>query len=193
MAKRTVRTRDEKLPPHPMQPILLDQRGKARFRSNPLVEWILEENREGRVVDLNRIAKEGWRDLWTDEDYAHFIQLLGYSISGFAEVGGVSDELYSRASRAADLLERPNTFECPSLVEVLRPKDSLARWVRLTATTSLRVTVGTPCMVELDNGDLMESVVTTTAWQLSNHRWLIGVEGISGGYAVERVRVRPTW
>jgi hypothetical protein len=42
--------------------------------------------------------------------------------------------------------------------------------------------------VELDSGEIREFVVKYSPWQLGHGTWVIGLEGIAGGYALDRVR-----
>lgn len=47
---------------------------------------------------------------------------------------------------------------------------------------------GTPCLVTRDDGSILHSVTRSDPWELGSGQWVVRVEGISGGYAVERVR-----
>ena len=78
---------------HPMQPVVLDDRGVARFKVNPIVRFLLDFG----PYDLNRIISLPG---CTPDDHAQFAQLIGYSVSGFDELHYVSDEQRDRAQAA---------------------------------------------------------------------------------------------
>jgi len=65
-----------------------------RFRSNAIVQFLLDEG----PFDMNDLALKNF----PAEDREQFAQLIGYSLSGFGELGYVSDETYSTAERMAD-------------------------------------------------------------------------------------------
>ncbi len=81
----------------PLQPLDLSPfRGGIqvpRFRSNAIVDKLLEDG----PFDMNAIA------LWDvpDEDREQFAMLIGYSISGFAELSYVREETVKRAGKVA--------------------------------------------------------------------------------------------
>lgn len=81
----------------PMQPIYKDENGRARFRSNKIVDWMLEQGREGKKFDLNTIAAQDF----PQADYVQLMQLIGYSVSGFHELSGVPDTACAEASAEA--------------------------------------------------------------------------------------------
>lgn len=85
-------------PKHPMQPIVLDRSGTARFKENNIVRFLLDAG----PYDLNKLALMPW----SDEDREQLAQLIGYSVSGFGELGYTSDEVYNKAERAAKKLEK---------------------------------------------------------------------------------------
>jgi hypothetical protein len=47
--------------------------------------------------------------------------------------------------------------------------------------------VGTPVLVTRDNGEVLDTVTRSVAWELCGHAAVM-VVGISGGYDLERVR-----
>ena len=104
----------------PMQPVYLDKEpgcaSLARFRSNEVIEWMLEEGRDGRHFDLNRIGARFAAERHS-RDRMQLVQLIGYSISGYSELSFVSNESAARANEAAHELgvERPGCRErgCP--------------------------------------------------------------------------------
>lgn len=91
---------------NPMQPVLLDQHGRARFKSNKIVDALLEFASK-RGMDLNTIAMMQF----TQDDREQFAQLIGYSVIGFHELSYVSDETAKVASDAANKLG-PNLGGC---------------------------------------------------------------------------------
>jgi hypothetical protein len=81
------------LPPHPMQPVYLDDEKVLRFRHNAIVEHLLAHSK----IDLNQIAMLDF----SQEDREQFAQLLGYSVRGYHELSYVSDESAAQASALA--------------------------------------------------------------------------------------------
>lgn len=108
-------SKNSKLPPHPMQPVVNDEHGVLRFRENAIVRYIVDHAADvvhpgahaidpdtGRPyhqgkLDLNKIAM---RD-FSQEDREQFAQLMGYSVAGYHELSYVSDESATRASALA--------------------------------------------------------------------------------------------
>ncbi len=64
----------------PQQPIELDRYGVRRFRKNAIVAYLLDSK---RVLDMNELALLPF----SDADRSQFAQLIGYSLSGYAELG----------------------------------------------------------------------------------------------------------
>ena len=81
---------------HPIQPIVLDEHGKVRFKENRIVRFLLDNGRH----DMNSLACGDF----TQEDREQFAQLIGYSLSGFGELSYVSDETYDAAAKLAENL-----------------------------------------------------------------------------------------
>ena len=75
---------------HPVQPLILDKNGTVRFKKNRMVEFLLDAG----PFDMNTLAAMEF----SDEDREQFAQLIGYSLSGFADLIYVSDETYERAA-----------------------------------------------------------------------------------------------
>lgn len=78
----------------PMQPIVRDEHGVARFRANAIVRFLLDAG----PFDMNTIAR---LPNIPREDYAQFAQLIGYSVSGYGDLDyaldvGVADEAVER-------------------------------------------------------------------------------------------------
>ncbi len=81
----------------PLQPIYRDENGRARFRGNKIVRWMLDQSALGRTFDLNTIATQDF----PQADYVQFMQLIGYSVGGFHELSGVPDKACLAASEEA--------------------------------------------------------------------------------------------
>jgi hypothetical protein len=88
-------------PKHPMQPIVLDSHGVARFKANAIVRHLLDNG----GIDLNRIAMLPFNQ----EDREQFAQLIGYSVSGFGDLGYADPATVA----AADALVEIATSRCP--------------------------------------------------------------------------------
>jgi hypothetical protein len=78
-----------------MQYLYKDEHGITRFRPNRIIQWL---NDTGKL-SLNEIATLAF-DV---EDREQLAQLLGYSLSGFAELSYVREETYEKVQ---DLLKR---------------------------------------------------------------------------------------
>lgn len=77
-------------PTHPVQP-LVEVDGVVRFKENAIVRTLLDAG----PLDMNRIAAMAF----SQEDHEQFAQLIGYSLSGFAELSYVRDRTYDRAAK----------------------------------------------------------------------------------------------
>ncbi len=84
----------------PMQPIYRDENGRARFRGNKIVRWMLDQSALGRTFDLNTIATQDF----PQADYVQLMRLIGYSLAGFHELSGVPDTACLAASAEAKRL-----------------------------------------------------------------------------------------
>lgn len=88
--------------PHPMQPIVLDGRGTARFKANAIVEHLLLNGK----IDLNGLALMDF----PDEDRMQLAQLIGYSVDGFADLSYADPHVVAQADAAvAKLLSEPTS------------------------------------------------------------------------------------
>jgi hypothetical protein len=83
-----------------MQPVILvaaaDERGAhVRFKANTIVSWLVEQDH----IDLNRCAMLEFER----EDHEQLAQLIGYSVSGYADLSYVTDRSFNKAwaARAA--------------------------------------------------------------------------------------------
>lgn len=79
---------------HPIQPIVKDDNGVLRFKSNAIVEYLLHHG----TTDLNDLARLDF----PKEDRQQFSQLIGYSLSGYGELSYVDDETYMTAEAMAE-------------------------------------------------------------------------------------------
>ena len=79
---------------HPVQDIYIDQHGTLRFKTNKIVEFLLDNG----GYDMNKLAMIDF----SDEDRIQFAQLIGYSVSGFGTLSYVSDEAWSITSDVVD-------------------------------------------------------------------------------------------
>jgi hypothetical protein len=85
---------------HPIQPLGLDARGTPRFKTNAIVEHLLDHG----PFDLNQLAVMGFNR----EDWEQFAQLTGYSLGGFGELSYVSDRVYETADKEFDIRKKQN-------------------------------------------------------------------------------------
>lgn len=83
--------------PFPMQPIVVEN-GVIRFRRNRVVRALLDHAHAGEKFDLNDIAAS---EDFSDEERCQFYQLIGYSLSGYHEMGFVTNEEAHKVSAAA--------------------------------------------------------------------------------------------
>lgn len=88
-------------PKHPMQPVVLDERGVPRFKQNAIVRFLLDVCTERGVASMNTLALMPF----SREDREQFAQLIGYSVSGAGDLSYVSEEVYELAAKAADKLK----------------------------------------------------------------------------------------
>jgi hypothetical protein len=49
-------------------------------------------------------------------------------------------------------------------------------------------TVGQPVIVLRDNGEEFPTFIKYLPWELGHGEWVVGVEGVAGGYSTLRVR-----
>ena len=74
---------------HPIQPLQKDKQGVMRFKQNGIVRFLLDNG----PFDLNTLHMMSF----SREDRVQLAQLIGYSLSGFAELDYVSEKDYDRA------------------------------------------------------------------------------------------------
>ena len=86
---------------HPMQPIVLDEHGVARFKQNAIVRYLIDWARNWGL-GLNELSMMNF----SEEDHQQLAQLLGYSVSGYGDLSYVSQESVSEADAIAEELVR---------------------------------------------------------------------------------------
>lgn len=84
------------LPPHPVQPVYLDEHGVARYRPNAIVRYLIDQD----PMLMNHLARMGF----SAEDRAQFAQLIGYSVSGAADLSYFPAEISDAAQAQAEAL-----------------------------------------------------------------------------------------
>lgn len=105
---------------HPIQPLEKDKNGIIRFKENKIVRYLLDNG----GIDLNKLAVIDF----SDNDREQLSQLIGYSLSGFGDLGHVSDETFNAAEnmlkddKAIELQERYNevSYQLDALKESMR-------------------------------------------------------------------------
>lgn len=78
----------------PMQPLYKDDHGTIRFRENKIVQYL----KDNGGIDMNHLAVQGF----PQEDREQFAQLIGYSLSGFSELGYVRNDTYDAACKMSE-------------------------------------------------------------------------------------------
>lgn len=82
---------------HPMQPIeLVDS--VARFKENKIVRFLLDAG----PFDLNQIRLMNF----SNDDYTHLMQLIGYSVSGYGDLSESPPEIVAEADRIVEEMLR---------------------------------------------------------------------------------------
>lgn len=80
-------------PPHPMQPVVVDEHGVHRFKENAIVRYMLDEGTRANHFSLNTIARRPF----SREDHEQLAQLIGYSVSGACDLSYMSDAVCNAA------------------------------------------------------------------------------------------------
>ncbi len=73
---------------HPDQPLYKDEDGKLRFKQNAIIRYLMDAG----SIDFNQLAMIPFNS----EDRKQFYQLIGYTWSGFQELGLESFEEYNK-------------------------------------------------------------------------------------------------
>lgn len=92
---------------HPMQPLVSDQHGVARFKRNAIVEHLLKNG----GIDLNAIA----RLPFDNRDREQFAQLIGYSVSGFGSLSFARPDIVAAADRMVETGESSDAARIAAL------------------------------------------------------------------------------
>ena len=79
---------------HPIQPLAKDSAGVLRFKKNHIVCDLLEVASQ-HGLSLNDLA---CRD-YSPDDRQQLAQLIGYSLSGYGDLGYVDNEAYAAAEK----------------------------------------------------------------------------------------------
>lgn len=93
---------------HPMQPAIWDGQGVIRFQANPIVRFLLDWARTHGMT-LNDLAALSQGQGRSKDDWAHFAQLHGYSVSGWGSLSYVTNKHWERAKAKEALLRE----KCP--------------------------------------------------------------------------------
>lgn len=101
----------------PMQPLIKDDHGVARFKANKIVNHLLDYASE-RGCDMTELAKLQF----PDEDRMQFAQLIGYSVSGYSDLSYVSDDSRGLAYAKLDLLAGTPDVADAQVEQVERPE-----------------------------------------------------------------------
>ncbi len=88
---------------HPVQPIVFDKGGVARFKENAIVRHLLDHG----GLDLHQLAILPF----SDEDRMQFAQLIGYSVCGFGEMDYAAEDVVSEADAKVDAMIRARNQE----------------------------------------------------------------------------------
>lgn len=91
-----------------MQPLHVAPDGMLRFRVNPIVRFLLDNNGRGEYagkrIDMNELACVDA----TDDEFAQFAELIGYSLGGYSELSYVTGERYAKAEAQKAALSQGN-------------------------------------------------------------------------------------
>jgi len=85
---------------YPIQPIEFDNKGVIRFKKNRIIEDLLNTSH----MDFNKICLKHQEGYYTLEEYEQLNMLIGYSISGFGDLEGVSREMVEEVEKIAEEL-----------------------------------------------------------------------------------------
>lgn len=83
-----------RIPPHPMQPLVWDDNNVIRFRRNKIVRYLLDAG-PFNLTDLADIEPG-------KEDWCQLMQLIGYSVSGFGEIDCASEDVVAIVDELAE-------------------------------------------------------------------------------------------
>lgn len=85
---------------HPMQPVVVDERGTHRFLENSIVRYLLDEG----PFDMNSLSRLHAMGTFSRDEYEQFTMLIGYSVSGFGELSSTTNGRYALAASMSEQL-----------------------------------------------------------------------------------------
>ena len=86
---------------HPTQPVVIDDKGTARFKENKIVTDLLKVAADAGL-NLNSIAMRRAEGEYTKDDYSQLMQLIGYSVSGYGNLRNSRCTCLRRADRMVE-------------------------------------------------------------------------------------------
>lgn len=147
---------------HAHQPMVTEDK-VLRFRRNPLVSYLLEV----APVTLNDLAELPGIE---PDDYAHFAQLIGYSVAGWGELDYVGDELWSAAHAAQEISAIVQK-------EVDRQKALKHCFQSIAALTALRDALqGKECY---PHGEVIKSITINTSQPVDGYEHSLMIDVIN--------------
>lgn len=94
LKRRCLAGRQQMKKQHPIQPVVKDNSGVERFKSNKIVSFLLDAG----PFDMNQLACIDF----SREDREQFAQLIGYSVSGFADLSYVRGSTWKRVQEESE-------------------------------------------------------------------------------------------
>lgn len=82
---------------HPIQPLVVDSHGTIRFKENKIVRYLLDDSRHS----LNSLGVIPF----DENDREQFLQLIGFSVTGFQDFDCVTDKTKEKVLKQFDKLE----------------------------------------------------------------------------------------
>ena len=83
---------------HPMQPLEQDKDGVIRFKENRLVRFLLDSHPN---QNLNSLSIRDQQGECNKGDYTQFMQLIGYSVSGYGDLSTSPKKIVKKADKLA--------------------------------------------------------------------------------------------
>ena len=83
---------------HPMQKIEQTEDGVIRFRENKIIRYLMKEGK----IDLNQIYCKDTDGDFNKGDYTQLMQLIGYSVSGYGDLGTSPRKIVKKADKKAE-------------------------------------------------------------------------------------------
>lgn len=82
----------------PMQPVYRDNDDTIRFQANQLVRDLVDGLLQGNFNTISALVARG---RYSQADYEQLMQLWGYTVTGYCELGLVSEESKDEVERVA--------------------------------------------------------------------------------------------